>query len=86
MQKAKPPADEQERKRGYASDLFQQANLLVVIRQFDQAIKAYSEIIEVIPDYADAYNNRGSAYAAEKASPNRAIADFDNRAIETQAG
>ena len=78
MQKAKaePPDDGQEKIIRLAVSLFQQANFLVMLGQFDQAIKAYSEIIEVIPDYADAYNNRGTAYA-KTGDYEQAIADFD---------
>ena len=78
MQRAKtePAADEQEETTRLAVSLFQQANLLVMLRQFDQAIQRYSEAITINPDYADAYNNRGSAYLG-KGEYERAIADFD---------
>ena len=69
MQKAKaePPASEQAKRR-LVTLLFQQANFLLMIRQFDQAIQAYSGVIESSPDYALAYNNRGIAYAMKKAT------------------
>ena len=78
MQKAKtePAAYGQEKITKLALSLFQHANFLQMVGQFDQAIKAYSEVIEVIPDYADAYNNRGNAYAY-KGKYEQAIADFD---------
>ena len=78
MQKAKtkPPANEQEKITKLALSLFQHANFLYMLGQFNQTIKAYSEVIEVIPDYADAYNNRGLAYA-KRGKYDLAIADFD---------
>ena len=42
--------------------LLQQANFLLMLGQFDQAIEAYSGVIESNPDDAEAYNNRGVAY------------------------
>ena len=81
MQKAKaePPASEQEKRR-LVTLLFEQANFLLMIGQFDQAIKAYSVVIESNPDDAEAYNNRGIAYS-DKGDYDQAIADYD-KAIE----
>jgi len=42
---------------------------------FDQAIYEYTKAIDVNPNFAKAYNNRGVAYAQE-GSLSRAIADF----------
>ena len=78
MQKAKtePPPDEQEIRRTLPLLLFQQADFLVMLGQFDQAIQAYSEVIEASLDDAAAYNNRGGAYLG-KGEYDRAIADYD---------
>ena len=78
MQKAKaePPPDEQEIRRNLPLLLFQQANFLYMLRQFDQAIQAYSGVIEASLDDAAAYNNRGGAYLG-KGEYDRAIADYD---------
>ena len=59
---------------------FQQGNFLMTLRQIDKAIEAYSRAIELNPNYAYAYNNRGIAYG-QKGEFDRAIADFD-KAIE----
>ena len=42
---------------------------------FDQAIIEYTKAIDIDPNYAKAYDNRGVAYAKE-GSFSRAIADF----------
>ena len=80
MQKAKtePPPNEQKREK-VVTLLFQQANFLQMIGQFDQAIKAYSGAIATSPDDAAAYNNRGivRGYTGDYEG---AIEDF-NRAI-----
>jgi tetratricopeptide (TPR) repeat protein len=50
------------------NDFFDQGN-------FDQAISEYTKAIDINPNYAKAYDNRGVAYAKE-GSLSRAIADF----------
>lgn len=49
-------------------------------RQHDRAIADYTTAIQLKPDYAEAYNDRGFAYYL-KGNGERAIADF-TRAIE----
>lgn len=49
-------------------------------QQFDAAITEYSKAIELDPEYAVAYNNRGRAYY-EQGELDSAISDFD-KAIE----
>ena len=49
-------------------------------KNWDEAIVCYSKAIELDPDYAMAYNNRGWAYD-EKGEYDRAIRDY-NKAIE----
>ena len=43
--------------------------------EFRNAIKDYNRAIQIEPDYADAYNNRGSVYA-QKGDLDSAIKDF----------
>ena len=42
--------------------VFQQGNFLLMLNQFNKAIEAYSHVITLKPDDANAYNNRGAAY------------------------
>ena len=58
----------------------QQGNFLMVLRQINGAIERYSHTIELNPNNAAAYNNRGTAYV-KKGEFDRAIADHD-KAIE----
>ena len=74
--KAEPSTDEQEKIIRLAVSLFEQANFLVMLGQFDQAIQAYSEVITSGLDDAAAYNNRGVAYG-NMGDHEQAIADFD---------
>jgi Flp pilus assembly protein TadD len=57
-----------------------QGERLSGLRQYEQAIVEYTAAIELKPDYAEAYNNRGFAYYL-KGNFERAIADY-SRAIE----
>ena len=63
-----------------ASLAFQRGNFLLMLEQMDQAIAAYSRAIELNPNNAAAYNNRGAAYW-EKGELDRAFSDY-NKAIE----
>jgi tetratricopeptide (TPR) repeat protein len=47
----------------------------------DRAIASFDKALEINPRYADAYYNRGFAYAIGKGQYDRAISDF-NKAIE----
>ena len=49
-------------------------------RGYDKAVRHYTEAIELNPEYAAAYNNRGAAYA-DKGEMDKAIQDY-NTAIE----
>ena len=60
--------------------VFQQGNFLLMLRQTDKAIEAYSHAIELNPNNVFAYNNRGLVYA-KKGDYKRAIKDL-NKAIE----
>ena len=51
---------------------------------YNRAIAEYTKAIELKPDYANAYNNRGNAYS-NKSDYSRAIADY-TKAIELKAG
>ena len=55
--------------------IFQQGNFLLRLGQMDKAIEAYSHAIELNPDYAATYYNRGTAYNI-KGDSDRAIEDF----------
>ena len=59
---------------------FERGNFLMGLKKTEEAIKAYSDIIELNPHYSAAYNNRGVVYA-NKGEYNRAIRDF-NIALE----
>src|SRR5262245_51729587 len=43
---------------------------------YDRALADFDKAIQLKPDYADAYNNRGEAYL-DKGDKERAFADFD---------
>lgn len=56
------------------------------LRSYDQAIADYTQAIQLKPDYAAAYNNRGLAYALKsKALMENAIADY-SQAIRLRPG
>ena len=63
-----------------ASLAFQRGNFLLMLEEMDMAIAAYSRTIELNPNDAAAYNNRGITYK-ETGELNRAIEDY-NKAIE----
>ena len=48
--------------------------------RYDEAIKEYTEAIELAPNFTEAYNTRGIAYV-QQGELDQAIADFD-KAIE----
>ncbi len=53
--------------RGHSEeDVFEKGLALMRARQYDQAIEAFSEVIEMIPEDVEAYNYRGIARAYEK--------------------
>ena len=58
----------------------QRGNFLMMLKQMDQAIAAYSRAIELNPELADAYNGRGAAYGSKR-EHDRAIEDY-TKAIE----
>ena len=55
--------------------LLQQGNFLMMLKQVDRAVEAYTHAIELNSNYADAYNNRGVAYA-DKDQYELAINDY----------
>jgi tetratricopeptide (TPR) repeat protein len=61
------------------ADLQSQAAALLEQRQFDEAIRVFTEILQADPDRADAWYGRGFAFV-EKGFPDTAIEDLD-RAI-----
>ena len=60
--------------------MFQQGNFLMMLREIDKAIEAYSYVIELKPNNATTYINRGIAYHI-KGELDRALEDL-NKAIE----
>ena len=60
--------------------VFQQGNFLLMLGHIDRAIEAYSHAIELNPNNASTYNNRGAAYE-RKGDIDRAIQDY-TKAIE----
>ena len=64
----------------HAELAFQQGNVLMMIEQLDMGIERYSHAIELDPNFAEAYTNRGLAYV-KKGEIDRGIADH-NKAIE----
>ncbi|MDE0634614.1 MAG: tetratricopeptide repeat protein [Candidatus Poribacteria bacterium] len=57
-----------------AESEFQHGNTLLILEQLDMAIRAYSLSIELDPNHATAYNNRGAAYGI-KGEYDKAIRD-----------
>ena len=60
--------------------VFQQGNFLMTIGQIERAIEAYLRAVELNPDSAKVYNNRGNAYEI-KNDVDHAITDY-TKAIE----
>ena len=56
--------------------VFQQGNFLMMLKQMDGAIEAYSRAIELNSNHAASYNNRGVAYC-EKGEHDLAIKDYN---------
>ena len=56
--------------------MLQKGNFMIMLKQFDRAILVYSRAIELKPNNAEAYLNRGIAYE-EKGEPDLAIKDFN---------
>jgi cell division septation protein DedD/Flp pilus assembly protein TadD len=68
--------------RAQDEDWFDKGHELLSIRQYDEAIKAFSTAIEIIPHDYQSYNFRGVAWAL-KGNYDRAIADY-SKAIDIQ--
>jgi tetratricopeptide (TPR) repeat protein len=71
---------EMERQRREAEEERQRQQVYYDKRNYDQAIEDYSKAIELNPQYADAYSNRGNAYY-DKRNYDQAIEDY-SKAIE----
>ena len=55
---------------------YERGNFLMLLGEIEAAIKTYSDVIELNPDYSAAYNNRGVVYA-NKGEYDLAIKDFN---------
>ena len=62
-----------------ADPLFQTGMQLIVEEEVDAAIEKLNQVIELKPEFAEAWNRRGDAYAA-RGDEDRALADYE-RAI-----
>ena len=78
--KMRTKASDSDLKETLPEWVFQQGNFLMMLGQSHKAIEAYSHAIELNPDNAIAYYNRGTAYHS-KGELDRAITDY-NKAIE----
>ncbi len=75
---AKPPFDDPrvERLKGAVFQLCDAAINYAAKGQYDRAIALFSKALEINPRYAEAYNNRGIAYAKGKGQYEKALSDF----------
>ena len=80
MQTQAKPSSESVQNRRLAEWVFQQGNFLLMLNQISMAIEAYSHAIDLNPDNADIYINRGAAYS-KKGNYDFAIDDC-NKAIQ----
>ena len=62
MQAQAKSTSENVQNRRLAGWVLQQGNFLLMLKQINMAIEAYSHAIDLNPDNADAYINRGAAY------------------------
>ena len=69
------PASGVSEKELKAKIVFQHGNILKMLERLDMAIEAYSLAIDLKPDYAPAYNNRGIVYFG-KDEVDKAIRDY----------
>ena len=70
------PSSEISEKELHSELAFQHGNTLMLLGQLDMAIEAYSNATDLNPHTANAYNNRGIAYA-EKGKLDNAIEDYN---------
>ena len=82
MQAESDSSSETSEKELRAKLAFQHGNVLMMIGQVDMAIEHYSHAIQLNPNYAGAYNNRGAAYLIKR-DHYRAIEDY-TKAIESE--
>ena len=76
MQSPASPLSDASKEEILSDSVFQQGNILVVLKQINKAIERYSHAIELNPNHTHAYNNRGIAYE-NMGDFDRAIEDFD---------
>ena len=76
MQSQANPLSDVSKEEILSDSVFQQGNILVVLKQINKAIERYSHAIELNPNHTHAYNNRGIAYE-NTGNFDRAIEDFN---------
>ena len=76
MQSRKVPSSEASEKELRAESMFQHGNTLMLLRQLDMAIKVYSHVLDLNPNHAMAYGNRGVAYD-QKGKFDKAMKDYE---------
>ena len=80
VNKMQSQTSDSAQKEALSNWIFQQGNFLITIGQIDRSIEAYLRAIELDPDSAKIYNNRGNAYEI-KNDVDLAITDY-TKAIE----
>ncbi|CAN0476544.1 unnamed protein product, partial [Phaeothamnion confervicola] len=60
-----------------ADPMFQTGMMLIVGSEVDAAIEKFNQVVELKPDFAEAWNRRGDAYAA-LGDEDRALADYEH--------
>ena len=76
MQVQANPLSDVSKEEILSDSVFQQGNILVMLKQINKAIERYSHAIELNPNHTHAYNNRGIAYE-NTGDFDRAIEDFN---------
>ena len=76
MQSQANPLSDVSKEEILSDSVFQQGNILVMLKQINKAIEHYSHAIELNLNHTHAYNNRGIAYE-NTGDFDRAIEDFN---------
>jgi tetratricopeptide (TPR) repeat protein len=65
----------QSKNKSEAAEFFERGNYHFKKREYERAIQLFSEAIGKVPDFSDAYNNRGLCYE-QMGNPGKAISDY----------